>query len=113
MKIPQQFRVVRRPEGVVSRYAIIVVNNNGLPHRPLTIFYHELQQYVANGTARTYLNTLIPYFSYLITDGWRLRRQDCWESPPEAVRESVRDYLVEYLHSHELRNEVAEELILI
>ncbi len=98
MKIPQQFRVVRRPEGVVSRYAIIVVNNNGLPHRPLTTFYHELQQYVADGTARTYLNTLIPYFSYLTTDGWRLHRQDSWESPPEAIRESVRDYLVECLH---------------
>jgi integrase len=98
MKMPHQFRVVRRPEEVASRYAILVVDSNGLPHRPLTIFYHELQQYVANGTARTYLNTLIPYFSYLTTDGWRLRRQDCWESPPEAVRESVRDYLVEYLH---------------
>lgn len=91
MKIPQQFRVVRRPEGVISRYVIIVVNSHGLPHRPLTTFYHELHQFVADGTARTYLNTLIPYFSYLATDEWRLHRQDSWESPPEAVRESVRD----------------------
>ena len=65
MKITQQFRVVRRPKEVVSRYAIIVVHNNGLPYQPLTTFYHELQQYVADGTARTYLNTLIPYFSFL------------------------------------------------
>jgi hypothetical protein len=83
---------------VVSRYAIIVVHNNGLPHRPLTTFYHELQQYVADGTAHTYLNALIPYFSYLTTDAWRLHRQDSWKSSPEAIRESVRDYLVEGLH---------------
>jgi integrase len=98
MKITQQFRVVRRPKEVVSRYAIIVVHNNGLPYQPLTTFYHELQQYVADGTARTYLNTLIPYFSYLAKDVWRLHRQDSWESSPEAIRESVRDYLVEGLH---------------
>jgi hypothetical protein len=98
MKMTHQFRVVRRPEGVASRYAILVVDSKGLPHRPLTTFYHELQQYVADGTAHTYLNTLLPYFSYLTTDGWRLHRQDGWQSPPEAVRESVRDYLVEYLH---------------
>ena len=98
MKMPQQFRVVRRPEGVASRYAIVVVDYNGFPHRPLTTFYHELQHYIADGTARTYLNTLIPYFGYLTTDAWRLHRQDSWESPPEAIRESVRDYLVECLH---------------
>ena len=43
MKITQQFRVVRRPKEVVSRYAIIVVHNNGLPYQPRTTFYHELQ----------------------------------------------------------------------
>jgi hypothetical protein len=91
MKMTHQFRVGRRPEGVASRYAILVVDSDGLPHRPLTTFYHELQQYVADGTAHTYLNTLLAYFSYLTTDGWRLRRQDGWQSPPEAVRESVRD----------------------
>jgi hypothetical protein len=59
MKMPHQFRVVRRPEEVASRYAILVVDSNGPPHRPLTIFYHELQQYVANGTAHTYQLVLL------------------------------------------------------
>jgi hypothetical protein len=53
MKMSQQFRIVRRPEGVASRYAIVVIDHNGFPHRPLTTFYHELQQYVADGTAPT------------------------------------------------------------
>jgi len=52
MKIPQQFRVGRRPKEVVSRYAIIVVHNNGLLHQPLTTFYHELQQYVEYDSVR-------------------------------------------------------------
>jgi integrase len=98
MKRPQEFRFVRRPEGVTSRYAGVVVDGNGLPHRPLTIFYHELQQSFADGTTRTYLNALLAYFTYLTTDAWRLRRQDRWDSPPNAVREAVRDYLVEHLH---------------
>jgi hypothetical protein len=36
MKISRQFRVVRRPEGVVSRDAISVVNTNGLPLRNMS-----------------------------------------------------------------------------
>jgi integrase len=93
----QQFHVVRRPEGVASRYTFVVVDGKGLPHLPLTTFSHKIHQY-ADGTARTYLNALMPYFTYLATDPWRLRRKDSWESDPEAVRESVRDYLVEQLH---------------
>jgi len=98
MKAKKQFRIVRRPEKVTSRYAAIVVDVDGKPHQALTVFYHEVSQGLADGTARTYLNSLLPYFSYLATDHWRLHRQDRWDSQPEAVRESVRDYLVEHLH---------------
>ncbi|QBD77334.1 hypothetical protein EPA93_15575 [Ktedonosporobacter rubrisoli] len=31
-------------------------------------------------------------------DPWRKQRQDCWDSPPESIRESVRDYLLQQLH---------------
>jgi hypothetical protein len=55
MKTIHQFRVVRRPADVVSRYDAIVVDGSGMPHQPLTIFYREIQPYVADGTARTYL----------------------------------------------------------
>jgi integrase len=50
------------------------------------------------GTARTYVNALMPYFTYLATDEWRLHRQDRWDSDLEAVRQSIRDYLVEHMH---------------
>ncbi len=93
----QQFHVVKRPKGVPSRYPLIVADGQGLPHLPLTTFSHEMYQY-DEGTARTYLNALLPYFTYLVTNEWRLHRQDRWDSDPEAVRQSVRDYLVEHMH---------------
>lgn len=93
----QQFQVVRRPKDLSSPYTLVVVDGSGTPHLPLTVYYHELQRSLADGTAKTYLTALLPYFTYLVTDSWRRERQDCWESPPEAVRESVRDFLVEHL----------------
>jgi integrase len=94
----QQFRAVRRPKDVSSPYALVVVDGSGIPHLPLTVFYYELQRFLAEGTVKTYLAALLPYFDYLTTDSWRQERQDRWDSPPEAVRVSVRDFLVEHLH---------------
>lgn len=97
-KNQQLFHTIRRPEGSVSRYPLIVVDGSGLPHLPLTQFYQLTQQFLADGTTRTYLQTLLPYFTYLTADVWRCQRGDQWDSKPEAVRESVRDYLTHHLH---------------
>ncbi len=98
MKQSQQFRAVRRPKDLSSPYALVVVDGRGIPHLPLTAFHHEMQRFLADSTAKTYLATLLPYFDYLAADSWRQERKDCWDSPPDAVRESVRDFLVEQLH---------------
>lgn len=94
----RHFRVIRRPAHITSTFTLLVVDGNGQPHLPLTIFYHQLNQQLANGTARTYLNYLLPWFDYLSTDAWRLRRSDHWNSPPENIQEAVRDYLINHLH---------------
>ena len=88
------FRTVPRPEGVTSRYALVVVDGDGRPHLPLTRFYDLACQALSVGAARTYLNALLPYFAYLSADKWRRHREDRWDSPPEAVQQSVHDYLV-------------------
>ncbi len=62
MKQSQQFRAVRRPKDLSSPYALVVVDGSGVPHLPLTLFYHETQRFLAEGTAKTYLATLLPYF---------------------------------------------------
>ncbi len=92
------FHVVRRPEGIVSQFEFVVVSGNGYPHLALTRCYQQFLQELCDGTAHTYLMALLPYFSFLETDHWRQQRQDHWDSPPESVRESVRDYLLQKLH---------------
>lgn len=91
------FGTVPRPPGVSSPYSLLVVDGEGKPHLPLTKFYKKMTQWRADGTARTYLNVLRPYFQYLATDEWRRHRGDHWDSEPEAIQESVRDYLMERL----------------
>jgi integrase len=106
------FHLVQRPAGIKSRYAVVVVDGNGVPHLPLTTFYQQMQQQLSDGAARTYLNSLRPYFSYLATDEWRQRRGDCWDSDPEAVQESVRDYLLRHLGCKIRHHQSYEEVTL-
>lgn len=94
LQISSGFHTVPRPKGVTSRYFLLVVDGEGRPHLPLTRFYDKAKQWLADGTARTYLNNLLPFFGYLITDERRRSRGDQWDSPPAAVQESIRDYLV-------------------
>jgi integrase len=92
------FRIVERPEGIVSQFELIVVDGKGHPHLALTRCYQQFCRELSDGTAYTYLMVLLPYFSFLETDHWRQQRQDRWDSPPESIRESVRDYLLQQLH---------------
>lgn len=91
------FRIVQRPPGVESFYSLLVVDQEGLPHLILTAFYAELEQAITLGAARTYLNALLPYFSWLSSNPRRRERGDRWDGPPEMVQVSVRDYLRQQL----------------
>ncbi len=106
------FRLVQRPTGIESRYSVVVVDGKGMPHLPLTTFYQHMQQQLSDGAARTYLNSLRPYFAYLATDEWRQQRGDRWDSDPEAVQESVRDYLLHHLGCKVRRHQTYEEVSL-
>lgn len=108
----QSFRIVQRPAGMESRYSVVVVDEKGMPHLPLTTFYYHIQQQLSDGAARTYLNSLRPYFFYLATDEWRQQRGDHWDSEPETVQESVRDYLLRHLGCKVRRRQIYEEVSL-
>jgi len=96
--IIQRFRVIRRPITVSSTFSLAVVDVVGRPHLPLTTFYHQLSQQLSDRTARTYLNSILGFFTYLTTDPWRQKRGDQWNSPPDALQEAIRDFLVERLY---------------
>jgi integrase len=97
-KTIQKFRVVRRPPTVKSLFSLVVVDADGRPHFPLTTFYHRLKQQLSDGTARTYLNSILAFFQYLTTDAWRVSCGDQWTASPGTVQQAVRDYLLEWLH---------------
>src|SRR5258708_39751097 len=88
------FEGIPRPEGVTSCYSLLVVDVEGNPHLSLTQFYDKAKQSLSQGTARTYLNSLLPYFTYVATVACRRQRGDQWDSPPEDVQQCVRDYLM-------------------
>src|SRR5258708_36113721 len=92
------FDIVRKREGIVSQFERIVVDGQGHPHLALTRLYQQLRQELSDGTEHTYLQAMLPYFSFLETDHWRQQGQDRWDSPPESIREAVRDYLLQQLH---------------
>lgn len=104
--------MVRRPEGIVSQFERIVVDSRGHPHLALTRLYQHLCQELSDGTAHTYLSALLPYFTFLDSDPWRQQRQDQWDSPPESVREAVRDYLLQKLHCKVRRYGMYEMVVL-
>ena len=106
------FHMVRRPEGIVSQFERIVVDGQGHPHLALTRLYQQLCQGLSDGTAHTYLAALLPYFTFLDSDPWRQQRQDQWDSPPESVREAVRDYLLQKLHCKVRRYGMYEMVVL-
>src|SRR5260370_24846742 len=88
------FQCIPRPEGVTSCYSLLVVDVEGNPHLSLTQFYTTANHCLSQGTVRTYLNSLLPCFTYVATDEWRKQRGDQWDSPPEDVQQCVRDYLM-------------------
>ena len=96
----------------MSQFELVVVDGKGHPHLALTRCYQRFRESLSEGTAHTYLSTLFPYFTFLDTDPWRQQRQDQWNSPPESIREAVRDYLLQKLHCKVRRYGMHEMIML-
>jgi integrase len=70
-----------------GRYALIIVDSSGRPVSPLTEWYRLRTQPGPDGTRRTYLGFLLPFFGYLLTHEY------AWNSDPEQVRRYVKTFL--------------------
>jgi len=64
---------------------------------PMTVFACRAPGAVADWTARVYTYAVMPYMAFLDTDEWERRAGRTWDNPPDAVRQSVRAYLRDYL----------------
>lgn len=81
------------PEGVESRYELLVFNGDH-PCLPLTDFYHDCKGRISQNSALSYLQTLLPFFTWL--DKHSNYQGSCvqWSDPPEAIRVAIEDYLM-------------------
>lgn len=83
------FRKVAGPSG--GRYELLIVDGNGKPVSPLCEWFRLRKQPGTNGTRRTYLNFLQPFFAYLLSRGYD------WNVEPALIRNYVKAFLLEDL----------------
>jgi Site-specific recombinase XerD len=74
-----------------GRYEVLIVDGNGRPVSHLCEWHRLRKRPGSNGTRRTYLNFLHPFFAYLNARGY------AWNAPPEQIRSYVRVFLLEDL----------------
>jgi hypothetical protein len=70
-----------------GRYEFVIVDSAGSPLSHLTEWYRLRKQPGGNGTRRTYLNFLLPFFAYV------LKKQSAWNGEPEHIRSLVKAFL--------------------
>jgi hypothetical protein len=78
------FRKIAGPPG--GRYEVLIVDGKGKPVSPLCEWYRLRKRPGPNGTRRTYLNFLQPFFAYLTARGY------AWNAAASAdpqLRESL------------------------
>lgn len=72
-----------------GRYEVLIVDSMGRPVSPLCEWYRLRKQPGPNGTRRTYLGFLQPFFAYLLSHG------HAWNAAPEQIRNAVKAFLLE------------------
>ncbi|MGD0696178.1 MAG: hypothetical protein ABSB82_15110 [Terriglobia bacterium] len=102
-------RIVTRSS--VGRHAVLVFDRRNELHFPLTNFAREAMKRCSSGTARLYLNVLIPFFDWLEMDESEGRVHRSWDDPPEVIRREVDNYLVEHLKCKVKEHRVGFQLV--
>jgi len=81
------FRKITGPP--CGRYELLIVDGSGRPVSHLCEWYRLRKQPGPNGTRRTYLNFLQPFFAYLLSYGY------AWNAAPEQIRSYIKAFLLE------------------
>lgn len=93
----KRYRIVKRPQGVEHRHPFLVFDCQERLHLPLTVFGKAATERLDVKTVQTYLYAVWPFFTFLEADPWQVRAERQWTSPPEQIRQSIDDYLVQRL----------------
>ncbi|KEQ22520.1 tyrosine-type recombinase/integrase [Paenibacillus tyrfis] len=82
------------PEGTVSKYRLIVFDDEKKPFIPLTEYYHHQITRIGESSVIAYLNALEPFFYWLKHKSQYQGRLVQWNDEAAAVQVAVRDYLI-------------------
>ncbi|MGM1050517.1 MAG: YolD-like family protein [Bacillota bacterium] len=83
------------PDGVRSKYRLIVFDDEKEAFIPLTEFYHEQVNRITESSVIAYLNTLEPFFLWLKHKSHYKGLKVSWNDESNAIKESVRQYLIQ------------------
>lgn len=72
-----------------GRYELLIVDGSGRPVSPLCEWFRLRKRPGSNGTRRTYLNFLQPFFAYLLSSGY------AWNAAPEQIRSYMKAFLLD------------------
>lgn len=82
------------PEGIESRFELLVIDRQNQPFLPLTEHYHDCKDRISKSSALSYLQCLLPFFSWLDQYSNYQGNKVQWNDPTEAVRMAIEDYLM-------------------
>lgn len=82
------------PEGIESRYELLVFNSEREPFLPLTDHYHDCIGRIDKSSALSYLKCLLPFFRWLDESSNYQGKRIQWNEPPKIIRTAVEDYLM-------------------
>ncbi|PEM68056.1 tyrosine-type recombinase/integrase [Bacillus pseudomycoides] len=86
---------LRCPKGVQSRYTLLVFETNNKVFLPLTDFYDDASRKISESTALSYLQCLLPFFTWLDKYSNYQGKRVQWSDSPEAIRIAAEDYLMD------------------
>lgn len=90
-----------RPPDTGHGFPFLVFDTQDELHFPLMTFGKgALRGRRTRETVQNYLYAILPFFTYLDHDVWQQRAGIRWDSPPEAIRTAVTDYLSQPLRCH-------------
>ncbi|KQL53010.1 integrase [Heyndrickxia shackletonii] len=82
------------PEGIESRFELLVFDNQNQPFLPLTEHYHDCIGRIDKSSALSYMQCLLPFFTWLDQFSNYQGKKVKWDDSPDIIRIAIEDYLM-------------------
>lgn len=82
------------PNGVESRFELLVFDRQHQPFLPLTEHYHDCIGRISKSSALSYVQCLLPFFTWLDRFSNFQGKRVKWDDSPDIIRIAIEDYLM-------------------